>query len=617
MNKWKITILAALFPCLTLATDVKPQLWNFNNASIRSITEIVSNLTKKNIIIDPSVSGTITLTSQTPMTIEQLFSSYLSMLQQLNFAAVYVGDNTLKIVPATDVTQYAREPVESIEKTPNSINLRIVPVHNTSATSIVSTIRPFLSKSGHVSAYGPTNSLIISGRKSNLDRIEALVQKMDSDDNYHVQVVTLKYASAKKIESTLNSLQSHSAHSGIRAPFSVTADESGNTILVTGNTEQQKRIRKLIQKLDQNQAHGQTNTAVIQLNYLDAQTFAPILDKTAQSTQKEKNTKKTTKDEVSVQAELDNNALIIHAPNELMTSLKAIIHKLDQRPQQVLIEAIIVNMNQSTTRNLGIDWSFNLSKGISSATSATLGIIHSGTFDNILTALNTDGSSNILATPSILVLNNKKADISSGENIALSTGNYSSSTSNTSDSSPYYQNGVYNNVERKDVTLSLEVTPHIAPNDTIRMHIEHQDDSLPNESSDDLNQSYLTNKISTDVLVNSGDILVLGGLSQDSTAETLNKIPLLGDIPGIGKLFQHLEKEVKRKNLMIFIRPVIIGNAKDGRQVTKKKYIQARAHEMNMADHPRIDAKAINTTLPSWKSQIHNSSDEIELPKPE
>ena len=616
MNQWKKLIIAALLPCLACAAD-KAQLWNFNNASIRSITQIVSNLTKKNIIIAPNVTGNITLTPQTPMTTEQLFSSYLSMLQQLNFAAVYVGDNTLKIVPATEVTQYAREPVESIEKTPNSINLRIIPVHNSSASSIVSTIRPFLSKSGHVSAYSATNSLIISGRKSNLDRIESLVKKMDSDDSYHVQVVKLKYASAKKIETILNSLQSHSGRHGKKAPFSVTADESGNTILVTGNAGQQQRISKLIHQLDQNQAHGQTNTAVIQLNYLDAKTFAPILAKTAQSTQKEKNKKKTTKNEVSVQAELDNNALIVHAPNELMTSLKAIIHKLDQRPQQVLIEAIIVNMNQSTTRNLGIDWSFNLNKGVSSATSSTLGIIHSGTFDNILTALNTDGNSNILATPSILVLNNKKADISSGENIALSTGNFSSSGSSDDDSSPYYQNGVYNNVERKDVTLSLEVTPHIAPNETIRMHIEHQDDSLPKETVDDLNQSYLTNKISTDVLVNSGDILVLGGLSQDSTSETLNKVPLLGDIPGVGKLFQHLEKEVKRKNLMIFIRPVIISDAEKGRRVTKKKYINARAKEMNMATNPNVDEESINTTLPSWRSQAEEISGEIQLPIPE
>jgi general secretion pathway protein D len=609
----------ALAVSASLAVAQEPaRLWNFHDADIRAVTQVISELTKKNIILSPKVSGHITLVSQTPMTVDQLYSSYLSMLQQLNFAAVPTDDNTLKIVPAMEAMKYASV---NADVASGNIVLRVIQVHNTSAASLVSVVRPLLHKWGYVTSYAPSNTLIVSGTKANLDRIEAIIQKMDSTDNYQVRIIKLHYASAKKIEGILASMQMQDGRIGKPATFSVTADEGSNAILVSGNSSLQTKLNKLIVRLDNGQSQGQTDTAVIRLNYLDAKTFAPILEKTGKSTQKEQSKKKASTGEISVQAELDNNALIIHAPNSLMNTLKAVVKKLDKRPQQVLIEAVIVNMNQSVGENLGIDWGVNLTPVTAALGGATFGIIHSGSIDTVVSALKTNGDSNILATPAIMVLNNKEAKISSGENIALSDGNLTTAGATSDSSSPYYQNGVYNSVERKDVTLSLKVTPHIAPNDTIRMHIDHQDDSLPNEgtdkTADNLNQSYLTNTISTDVLVNSGDILVLGGLSQDKVSKTLSKVPLLGDIPGIGKLFQHINKEMKRNNLMIFIKPVIIDDANLGRAITKDRYIRARAKELNMKAGVKLDPHYANTSLPTWRSQVGRlPADKVKLPTP-
>lgn len=605
--------IAAGFSCAIAAE--KQRLWNFHDADIRAVTQVVSELTKKNIIISPRVSGRVTLVSQKPMTTQQLYSSYLAMLHQLNYAAIPSGKNTLKIVQATNAMKYANTPTTA----KNGVSLRVIQVHNTAASSLVSVIRPLLERWGYVTSYAPSNSLLVYGTKANLDRIATVIKKMDSTDNYQVQVVKLHYASAKKIQSILTNMQMQDGRIGKTSTFSVTADEGSNSLLISGNSTQQLKLKKLVHVLDNSEAKGQSNTAVIRLNYLDAKTFAPILEKTGKSTQKEKNKKSGTQSDISVQAELDNNALIIHAPNSLMHTLKEVTKKLDHQPQEVLIEAVIVNMNQSLKHNLGIDWNFNLGASSLAVGSATLGIIHSGSINTVISALNSNGNSNILATPSIMVLNNKKAQISSGENIALSDGNYSTPGSSSDSSSPYYQNGVYNSVERKDVTLKLEVTPHIAPNETIRMHIEHQDDSLPNDSvnkssADSLNQSYLTNKISTDVLVNSGDILVLGGLSQDDVSKTLSKVPILGDIPVLGKLFQHIDKEMKRKNLMIFIKPIIISNSDIGRRVTRSRYIQARASELNMKSGIGIDPRYANIDLPAWNSQVKHDS--VHLPTP-
>lgn len=609
-KKLSTKIVAALLSVTVSCAFATEQLklWNFHDADIRAVTQVISELTKKNIILSPKVSGRITLVSQKPMSTEQLYSSYLGMLQQLNFAAVPTSDDTLKVVPASEAMKYASYSDIPHQKTPdNSIVLRVIQIHNTSSSSLVSVIRPLLHRWGYVTSYAPSNSLIISGTKANLDRIESIIQKMDNTDNYQVRILKLHYASAKKIEGILTTMQTQNGRLGKPSPFTVTADEGSNSLLVSGNVTQQRKMRNLIRHLDYSESKGQTNTAVIRLNYLDAKTFAPLLEKTGKSTQKEKG-KKSNPVDISVQAELDNNALIIHAPNSLMNTLKAVTKKLDHRPQQVMIEAIIVNMNQSVSHNLGIDWSFNLGSAALSIGASTLGIIHSGTIDAVISALHTDGNSNILATPSIMVLNNKKAEISSGENIALSSGNLTTAGSSSDATSPYYQDGVYNSVERKDVTLSLGVTPHIAPNNTIRMHIEHQDDSLPNAGAEttgsNLNQSYLTNKISTDVLVNSGDILVLGGLSQDDVSKTLSKVPLLGDIPLLGKLFRHIDKEMKRKNLMIFIKPIIINDAARGRKITKREYTQALTNEQRMKAGIKLNLKTARTSLPPWKSQL-------------
>ena len=589
-------------PSASKPTD--KHLWNFHDADIRAVTQIVSELTGKTMIIDPRVTGKITLVAQEPMTVDGLFSSYLAMLQVLNYAAIPTGNNALKIIPSADAKEYVGSLYNSQSSTADdTMELKLIQLHNTAATSMLSVLRPLMHHSGYLSAYAPSNSLIVSGTHNNITHIEQMIGAMDNANNYQINILKLHYASAKKLATIIDAMQAKNSRYGNRSSYSVTADPGSNSLLVSGGAAQQYKIKKLVTQLDTSQINGSADTMVIKLNYLDAKTFAPLLEKMGSSNHSD-NKKESGADTLSVQAELENNALIIHAPSALMNTLKSTTRKLDQRPQQVMIEAVVVNMNESLVKNLGIDWSFNLSPLPVSPSASSIGILHSGDLSAVITALESSGNSNILATPSILVLNNKKATISSGENIALSQGNLTTPGASSDSGSPFYQNGVYNNVERKDITLSLEVTPHIAPNSTIRLHIDHQDDSLPNGgagSTGNLNQSYLTNKISTDVLVSSGDILVLGGLSQDSLSKTLKKIPFLGDIPLLGKLFQHEVDEMQRKNLMIFIKPVILKDQPSSRHLTMQHYQNVRAKELSAKSGAHIDMNKADLVLPAWQ----------------
>src|SRR3990167_9540766 len=358
------------------------QIWNLKNADIRAVIQTVSILTGKNFIVDPVVHGNVTLVSQKPMTPNELYQVFLSMLQLLNYAAIPSG-NIIKIVPAMNANALSRKIATTGQPgVGDEIVVRVVAVNHVSATELVPVLRPLMSQSGSVTAYLPSNALILAGTASNIQRLVAVIHQMDTIDTNQITVVTLQYANAKNVVAIIHSLQSGAASQGNVNNATLAADDENNSILISANLANQLMMRNLIQQLDK-KGSGEDNTIVVRLNYLSAKKLAPVLTKVAQgmSVSQAKSTGKNqpaaavsaedgdSGSNVSIQAEDNNNAVIMHAPQSMLNNLVQVIHRLDVRPQEVLVEAIIVKIDENLLNKLGIVWGTSDGSG----TAATAG----------------------------------------------------------------------------------------------------------------------------------------------------------------------------------------------------------------------------------------------------
>jgi len=578
--------------------DIGKQRWNLQNADIRAVIQTVSELTGKNFVVDPRVQGRVTLVSAKPMTNDEMYHAFLSMLQVLNYAAITSGD-IVKIVPSMDAKGYGGTLALGKDGGHgDEIVVRIVPVNNVSAMQMVSILRPLMLDWGNVSAYQPSNSLVLAGGADNIRQLETIIHHLDQNDGSSAEVVTLKYADAVKLASVIQALQNANNVQGKVTNVAVVSDAGTNTLLVSGNEANRRKILALIRELDVPNAAGGNNTAVVRLNYLTAKVMAPMLTKLAHGyiAQARKAaasggnnfgvTAEGGDGQVSIQPVTDANAVVMSGPHQIVQSLKNVIAELDTRPQEVLVQAIIVKIDESMMSQFGVQWGMgdprttatsDGSKLLNKALESGVGYIHSGSFGAIIQALTTNGNNDILATPSILVLNNQKATISDGKNIGMYNRQYSAGAQNNGDSTV-----PFNTFDRKDVTLSLNVTPQIAPDNTVRLVIKQKDDSLAQDAQnkDPNNPTINTSKINTTVLVNSGDILVLGGLISNNDTEQDQKIPVLGDIPLLGKLFHSKTRTAEKKNLMVFIRPVIINSKEEAEAESLKKYDYIRYQQL-------------------------------------
>lgn len=614
-------------PKQKLAKQVLPlaqQIWNLKDADIQAVIQTIALLTGKNFIIDPRVTGKVTLISQQPMTIDEMYHVFLSLLQVLNYAAVPVG-HVIKVVPAMNASQLSTPIATSVHPgRDDEVVVRVVPIYNTSAAQLVPVLRPLMQEWESISAYIPSNALILVGSANNIQRLVSLVRGMDQADLNSISVIGLRYASAKQLVSTISDLQAADRAQGKISNYSIVADSENNSILVSGNLENQMMLRSLIRRLDTPQAIG-SNTVVVHLNYLEAKNLAPILTKIAHGVLEEQ-TKDKGKGEqttavavsgnpqIAIQPEENSNAIVIHAPQSVITSLRNVIRQLDMRPQEVLVQAIIVRVDENLLNQLGIVWNTIDSSGrVTGPTDNSgvikffhgIGFIQGGNLQAIIHLLAQNGSSDILATPSVAVLNNQQASIADGENVGILNRQYSTSELDQQD-----QVVPFNTFERKDVTLTLKVTPQISPNNMLRLKIEQTDDNIDPRTSDPENPVIDTSKITTHVLVRSGDILVLGGLIDNDLQKTIEKIPILGDIPIVGNLFRFKNHNYEKKNLMVFIRPIILHNNHKARTVTLKNYNYMRYQQIKMQTGGELSIKDL-PILP----KITRSS-RVDLPAP-
>ena len=602
---FQVMLLSWFFVFLTVQTaNAEEVTLNFSDADLVAVINSVSQITGKNFIIDPRVKGKITVVSAKPLNKDEVYNVFLSILQVHGFATVPTK-NAIKIIPDATAKQNATPLTNSTKSPDDQLITRVLTVEHINSAQLVPILRPLVAQQGHLAAYSATNMLIISDRAANIRRMERIVSEMDKESDSDVEIIKLKNAFAAEVVRLLGSLISGSPEQkgagGSNVKF--TADERTNSVLLSGEKMSRLKYRAIISDLD-SPVKSSGNTHVVYLRYAEAKNLADILNSVGKEVIKTeaKNSgsvgtgSKT--ETVSIQADETSNALVITAPAAVFPSLRSVIQQLDIRRAQVHIEAIIAEVSLDTANELGVQWLIDgsnkgnpvlssqlpgtgasiagIATGVATGNAAAipdglslaLGNVNDSNNLNFITlirALNTDTETNLLSTPSIVTLDNQEASIIVGQNVPFVTGSSTSST--TAGTANPFQT-----IERQDVGTTLKVKPQINEGNTITLDIDQEVSTVSQAATSAVD--IVTNKraIKTTVQLEDGQLLVLGGLIDDTVIKVQQKVPLLGDIPYIGALFRSNSTRRIKQNLLVFIRATIIRDPIIARDLSQKKY---------------------------------------------
>jgi len=590
---------------------------NFKDADLTQVAEAVSVATGKSFIVDPRVRGQVTMLSTTSMSPAAFYEAFLAILQVHGFIAVPAG-NVIKILPDADARQSPSLDLPGrVSATSDEIVTQVIDVKNVSAAQLVPILRPMIPQYGHLAAYPASNILIISDHASNVNRMIRIIRRVDQVGDQDIEIVPLQNASSTDTVRVLNSLFQQAAAAEGGAAVKVVADERSNSVLISGDHSQRLRIRALVAHLDTPlQAGG--DTQVRYLHYADAEKVAPKLKEyitgVAQGT-----SGGTGAQGGSPQAQAERNAivlsdpatnsLIIMAPPKIMRALTEVVDKLDIRRAQVLVEAVIVEVNADKTSDLGVNWAAwsNGSNGtqipgggfiepiggtsLADVASTVQGIANGSTtsasaltgttlalgkisanginFGAMLRAISGDANTNVVATPSAITMDNQEAELKVAQEVLFITGQYATTSGTTTSSTV----SPFTTVQRQEVGTILKVTPQIATeSDSVILKISIESSSVAATSVSSVDITTNKRTVSTSVLIEDGGVVVLGGLISDNVTKSEQRVPFLGSLPLIGLLFKTRDYSRTRNNLMIFIRPKILHTAEQTAIETGAKY---------------------------------------------
>jgi len=629
---------------------------NLKNADIHSLIQTVSRQSGKNFVVDPRVKARVTVISAEPLSADELYETFLSVLQVHGYSAV-PGRDLIKIVPDVNAKQGPVPAYNPDGGASDQLVTQVIKVENVPAAQLVPILRPLVPQQGHLAAYAATNTLIVTDRANNIERLISIIEGIDRPENEEVEVVRLQHASASEVIRIIGSLQSRAGQAaGAPGAVRFAADERTNSILLSGDQAARVRMRGLIANLDTPVESG-GNTRVVYLRFANAVDLLAIL--TGVSAGQAKIGTSSTEDgqpaaapatpaagaaptvnangvvvpqaptasivrraanqeserpNVDIQADEDTNALIITAPPDEMRSILAVIEQLDIRRAQVLVEAIIAELSENNSAQLGVNFAVdgtgnnrpaaytNLG-GATQALAATALAAESGNaagaslsnglslaagrfgsggidFGILLSAIASDADNNILSTPTLVTMDNQEAEIVVGQNVPFVTGTQLSASNNNP----------FQTIERQDVGISLKVKPQINEGNNIRMDIE-QEASDVSATSVTGASDITTNKrsIKTTVMVEDGQTLVLGGLIDDQVSETRDKVPLLGDIPLLGSLFRFRTSTKSKRNLMVFMHPTILRDVETADYFSRGKYDDLRTAQLGLFESDELD----------------------------
>jgi general secretion pathway protein D len=611
---------------------------NFRDVEIGQVIEAVAQVTGKTIIPDGRVRAQVTMLSQTAMTPDAFYEAFLALLQVYQFVAVESG-GIIKIVPDANARQMPNRDLPSrLVDGSDELVTQVIAVENVNAAQLVPVLRPLMPQAAHLAAYPPSNILIVSDRSSNVSRVMRIIKRIDQQGDNEVDIVNLQHASSSEVVRVVNTFfaqQAAAEGGGGGSPTRIIADDRSNSVLIGGDKSARLRIKALIAHLDTPLESG-GDTRVVYLQHADAEKIATKLKEQISATVAitggappaggaapggggggvATSADRTT----TIWAEPETNALVITAPAKVMRSLMAIIDKLDIRRGQVLVEAIIVDVQVTKDAELGVNWAVwsddddtrfplgtfqspvggvnlaQLAQAVDDPSSApaelgtgtTFGIGRIAAtgvnFAAMIRALQGDSNTNLISTPSAVTMDNQEAQLKVAQEVPFITGQFSSTGSGNDGSV-----NPFTTVQRQEVGTILKITPQINEGGaTVQLKINIESSALSGTTGDA--DSAITNKrtIDTNVLIEDGGIIVLGGLIQDGDRRGEQRVPYLGRIPVLGALFKTRSRSNEKRNLMVFIRPKILRDGLAAAIETDAKYNYMR-HEQEKTGRPKTE----------------------------
>lgn len=587
---------------------------DFNNVDIGVFIKFISDLTKKNFVIDDRVKGKVTIISPGKITVDEAYKVFESVLEVQGYAAVPAGE-IIKIVSSPDArTKNIKTRLEEESGVvDDSVVTQIIPLRYADPEEIKRLFTPLVSKSSVILSYTPTNTMIITDVQSNINRLIRILKAIDiTGVGQQIAIIPVEYADATKLVTILNAVfkNTQKGKGATQKDITFVADERTNVIVVLASEADTESIRQLVRNLDKETPKGQAKIHVYYLEHATAEDLAKVLqDIPQQSNTAEKGGKPTApvvSGKVRITADKATNSLIIMADLEDYLVLEGIIRKVDIPRAMVYIEALIMEVNVNKDFRLGTEWLFggetgyngmdgayatgfgggalggdsgytytgtvNLAAGntVSSLApgfsvglfgeSITIGDLTLPTISAIVQAYKKDKDVHILSTPQILTTDNQEAKISVGKNVPFQTQATVSAAASGE---------VYNSYEYRDVGKTLKITPHISKDRMVRLELSLEVSDL--ESTTENRPTTLKRTVETTAIVRDCHTVVLGGLIDDNMSSTNYKVPCLGDVPGLGWMFRSMAKSNTKTNLYVFLTPRVIQNSKEAADVSVKK----------------------------------------------
>jgi len=627
-----IPLLLALVSLLPATVTADTLTLNLRDAEIQTLIDLVAEETGTNFIVDPRVRGKVSLVSGRAVQRDELYDLFLAVLKVYGFSAV-PGAAATKIVPDVQAKQgevpnlFAHEHLRDDE-----IVTHVIQTEHVSAAQLVPILRPLVPQGGHLAAAAETNALLISDSAGNVRRIRELIARIDQPAAQGFEVIELRHANAASLATKLRELET-SGNEGqpARARIRILADERANAVILSGDPERRLPLRALILQLDSPVAAG--HTQVHYLRYAQAEDVAEVLRGIAETQQAvERGTEGAAarrEGTVRIQPHVSTNSIVIFGGGEFAQDYNEVIQKLDIRRAQVMVEAVIAEVSSERARQLGVQWgAFSPSTGLglinfdrTGRGILQLGAGVAGFLDGsvaappnpgdglnlggigqtgstqiamLISALQGDSSSNILSTPSLLTLDNEEAEIVVGQNVPFIVGR------SIEDSGQ-----AFDTIRREDVGVKLRVRPQINEGNAIRLEIEQEVSQIAPGAAGAADLITNTRNLRTHVIVDDGEMLVLGGLIDEQRVDTRDQVPGLGNIPGVGRLFRYDTERSEKRNLMVFLYPRIVRTNAAGAEITSEKYSFIRGEQLREAERSNRGFAGQSPVLPEWEEMTY------------
>ncbi|WP_417733684.1 type II secretion system secretin GspD [Roseovarius sp.] len=560
---------------------------DLRDASLRDFVQIVAQSSGRNFILDDRVQGSVTVVAPNEVSPSAIYEIFLNVLE-LNRLTIVEGDEADRIVPIDVARELA--PGEARARLGGDFETRVIVVRNSPVADIAEVLRPLLPAEAVLSTVPDAGLMILSDRRENFQRIVKLVDRLDTPSRNAIETISLRNGNASDMLSVINTLAITPAGS------SLSADSRSNALIVSGTPEFRDRVRSVVSQLDKPQRS--IATEVVRLNYADATDLADVVRQSfgAQATSAEGTV--TGNSAITIVAEPQQNALIITAPSDRVNAIVAAVRGLDQRPDQVLIEAVIFELSVESFSDLsfqfggviedatvgGVEFALegrptltNLvgtvlagNNPTGGGTGGTIAAFDKSGIGGFLAALASKSSTKLLSTPSILTLNNREAEIVVAQNVPFVTGSFSTVGDSAVPNQPFQT------IQRQDVGLTLTVTPQITRDKTVRLEIDQEVSNLTNSASAAGGEITAKRQLSTNVLVRDGNVIMLGGLLEDGNGSVNQRVPGLSELPLLGRLFKGRSTSQNQRILLVMLRPRILSSDSEARELTRRLAREAK-----------------------------------------